>query len=351
MRQKLLAIVIGVCLVLVGAPVLAGGTHTTGPDWMTNSNPPYKGFVRGWALISAKELHELWVAQQAWNNHDSIEGNHSPAKDPKLVIIDVGKPKLHYVAEGHIPGAFNTWRSDYESPEKLFGIRGENLMSRENFQHFLRSFGIDNDSQVVFYDHKYDATRLWWACKYYGFNVRVLDGGFKAWKDAGYEVDRLSSPEKPSKPGNLVLPGSAAMPTLRVEADAVWKCKDNPMWDLWDIRSMKEITGQRKRAKRMGKIPWQRALVTWKQFHRKDKTWKDAAELQAMLDKFGFDPSHHHVFYCQSGVRTTQAIFSLYLMGYPLEHLHNFDGSWIYWGNAPDTPIVDQDGKPVPYKD
>jgi len=57
------------------------------------------------------------------------------------------------------------------------------------------------------------------------------------------------------------------------------------------------------------------------------------------------------VFFCQSGVRTTQAFFSLYLMGYPLEHLHNSDCSWIYWGNAPDTPIVDQDGNPVPYKE
>jgi len=347
-------VVVAMCavfLILTTLPALGGGPPTTGPDWMTNSNPPYKGFVRGWALISAKELKALWDQQRAWVNHDSIENGQAPKKNPKLVIIDVGKPQLHYRAEGHIPGAFNIWRSDYESPEKLFGVRGENLMSRENFQEFLRSFGIDNDSQVVFYDHKYDATRLWWACKYYGFNVRVLDGGLKAWKDAGYEVDRFSSPDKPGSPGNLVLPGPDAMPTLRVDVDAVWKCKDDPMWDLWDIRSMKEITGERKRAKRMGKIPWQRALVTWKQFHRQDKTWKDAKEIQEVLDKFGFDPSHHHVFFCQSGVRTTQALFSLYLMGYPLEHLHNFDSSWIYWGNAPDTPIVDKDGKPVPYKE
>ncbi len=350
MRTKLMAVTIGVCLVFVGIPAIAGSDTTTGPSWMTNASQPYKGFERGWALISPEELQVLWSAQAAWNDHDSIDGNHSPGQDPKLVIIDVGKPKLHYIAQGHIPGAFNIWRENYESPEKLFGVRGENMMAMDEFQAFLRQYGIDNDSQVVFYDHKYDATRLWWACKLYGLDVRVLDGGFTAWKAAGYEVDRLSSPDKPSTPGNLVFSGPGSLPTLRVDVDAVWKCKDNAMWDLWDIRKMEEITGETVRAKRMGKIEWQVALVKWSEFHRDNKTWKDATELQEMLDGFGFEPSHHHVFFCQSGVRTTQALFSLYLMGYPLEHLHNFDSSWIFWGNSPTTPIVDENGKPVPYK-
>jgi 3-mercaptopyruvate sulfurtransferase SseA len=35
------------------------------------------------------------------------------------------------------------------------------------------------------------------------------------------------------------------------------------------------------------------------------------------------------------------------LMGFPVEHLHNFDGSWIHWGNSPDLPVVDGQGKSV----
>jgi 3-mercaptopyruvate sulfurtransferase SseA len=57
------------------------------------------------------------------------------------------------------------------------------LLEHEAFQDFARSLGIDNDSKVVVYDEKYDAMRVWWAFYLYGkTDVRVLDGGYAAWK-------------------------------------------------------------------------------------------------------------------------------------------------------------------------
>lgn len=304
----------------------------------------YKQYPHGEALISVQELTALMEEQRAW---DSAKRGFeaAPSKNPKLVVVSVADHMMDYRLNGHIPDALNIWRPDYESQEKLFGVRGENIMSRAVFQDFLRGLGIDNDSQVVWYDHKYDSTRPWWAAKYYGFDTRVLDGGFQAWQDAGLEVDRIATPSAPMR-GNIVLSGG--IPSFSVEADAVWRTKDDPGWKLWDIRNKAELEGTKKRSKRGGHIPWQNDLVTWKEFHRKDKTWKSAPELQKVLDKHGIDPADHHVFFCHSGVRTTQAIFSLYMMGFPVEHLHNFDGSWVYWGNSPDLPIVSGPAKPAP---
>ena len=62
-------------------------------------------------------------------------------------------------------------------------------LNRARFQDFARRLGIDNDSQVVVYDEKYDATRLWWMFYLYGkTDVRVLDGGYQGWKAAGYDT-------------------------------------------------------------------------------------------------------------------------------------------------------------------
>ena len=47
----------------------------------------------------------------------------------------------------------------------------------------------------------------------------------------------------------------------------------------------------------------------------KATAFKAAAEIQQVLDKFDMDRHQTHTFYCQSGVRSTTAIFVLYLMG------------------------------------
>ncbi len=343
------------CLLTAASPLWAVGGETSAPawsiaPWMQNTNEPYKGYVRGWALIGPEELKRAMDLQKAWHSKIPLADGTMPTADPKLVIVDVGQPTTQYRVDGHIPGAINIWRPDYESAETHWGIRGEDLMNRADFEAFLRTLGIDNDSMVVWYDHKYDATRLWWACKLYGLETRVLDGGLKAWKGAGYEIDRIASADHPGD-GTVTLNGWG-QPYLKVGRDAVWKCKDDPRWSVWDIRSEDEWTGARKRVRRPGHIPWQReGWHSWKDVHGEDGGFLPAAELASYIDRIGIKPTDHNVFFCQSGVRVTQTLFALYLNGWPLEHLHIFDSSMIGWGNSPDLPVVDGEGKPVAAED
>ena len=51
----------------------------------------------------------------------------------------------------------------------------------------------------------------------------------------------------------------------------------------------------------------------------------------ALLKQTAFEPEHDHIFYCHSGVRAATPLFALYLMGFPVERLHLYDGSWIEW--------------------
>jgi thiosulfate/3-mercaptopyruvate sulfurtransferase len=285
----------------------------------------YKGFERAEALITVQELKQL-----------------SEAKDPKLVILGVVEPM--FFRAGYIPGSVNIWRPDYEQPvspsQPIEGL----LLEHQAFQDFARGLGIDNDSRVVVYDEKYDAPSLWWAFFLYGkTDVRVLDGGYPAWKAAGYATESFLNGARPARVGDFVAR----------QRDAGWLAsmedgrRAQPPSDVrvWDARRPAEWSGEEKKgnARRAGRIPWA-AFQSWQEYRTeidgKATAFKTATEIQQVIDKFGMDRQQTHIFYCQSGVRSTTAIFALYLMGWSPERLFNYEGSWLEWSYYDQNPLL-----------
>ena len=145
----------------------------------------YKGFPRGHALISAAELKS------------ALDG---PGPKP-VVLAAVGtRPWLL----GHIPGARHT-------PRRAYTGRGGMAVDRARFQAFARRLGIDGATPVVIYDNAYDAARLWWLFRLYGkAGVRVLDGGWRAWSEAGYPSNAAPAGRFPKRGISPLRPRSPA---------------------------------------------------------------------------------------------------------------------------------------------
>lgn len=281
----------------------------------------YKGYPRGNALITVQELKGL-----------------IDARDPNLVVV-AAQGDLEYLP-GHIPGALQVDRPAYAAPpETQSGVEG-NILDAVAFTRLAQSLGIDRDSAVVIYEDRFDATRLWWALLYYGkSDVRILDGGIQAWKVADFPVEILP-PAARRKTGNFV--ATVAHPDLRVDTSDIVALSGRPTAQLWDNRSLKEFTGeeQRKGAYRAGRIPGSRHSE-WVLFKKKENRaeWVTADEMKPLLRKLGVDRKKDQYFYCQSGVRSTQGLFALYLSGWPLEKLHNYDSSWIGWSKDSHLPM------------
>lgn len=267
----------------------------------------YKGFPRGHALVTAEEVKSML-----------------DAPDLKPVVLGAVK-RASWLLE-HIPGSLHARPKDYADKAGV-------AVSRERFQEFARELGIDNDSIVVIYDERYAAARLWWLFHLYGKpDVRVLDGGLDAWKDAEYAVQRGPG-RSAGKTGNFV-----ATPALTGWTSAVADV-DRSLSDagthVWDARGEAEWDGSR----RIGGLPAGRIdgaqYIGWKVFRKasegRPSEFRTAAEISALLAQEGFEPGDDHIFYCHSGVRAATPLFALYLMGFPVERLHLYDGSWIEW--------------------
>src|SRR6185312_16353810 len=93
-------------------------------------------------------------------------------------------------AAGHIPGAVFF---DIDAIADHAVDLPHMLPTPEAFAEAAGELGLRRDATIVAYD-AYGvraSARVWWTLKVMGFpDVRVLDGGLKAWRAAGLPVER-----------------------------------------------------------------------------------------------------------------------------------------------------------------
>lgn len=258
----------------------------------------------------------------------SLESEH-------LKLIDFRAPEDY--RQGHLKGALNIWRNHLEdSDSEVPGL----LLPRAELQGLLSGLGIRSSDTLLVYDGRAgcDAARLWWALKKYGFsNVRILNGGIKAWNDAG----GLLTIETPDiLPSDFVWP-EAERPELLISPDTLLSLLGNPRVIIVDVRSEKEYSGAQKREGigNTGHIPgsihldWSRAVNL-----EGDHRFQNFSGLSNTYATFVQSAENTVVTYCHSGVRSAHTLFVLHeLLGH--QNVRNFDGSWLLWSNWEEAPF------------
>jgi thiosulfate/3-mercaptopyruvate sulfurtransferase len=91
--------------------------------------------------------------------------------------------------QGHIPGAAFFDHEKFSDPNSPY----MNVLPPAELAARIGDVGISNDSEAVVYACGMlpYAARAWWVLRYAGHNnVRVLNGGLSAWKDAGGAIEQ-----------------------------------------------------------------------------------------------------------------------------------------------------------------
>ena len=251
----------------------------------------------------------------------------SPRETPTL-LLDL-RPAEEF-AHGHLPHAVHL---------DLFGISlvDTNPAPLRAFlwiiEHLLASRGVSGDRPVVVYDQESGirAARAFWFLEYFGHpDVRLLDGGFDAWRRDGLPVTTTAAAPVPSQWTGR--PDDSRLATWREVAAGLGR-QDAV---LLDTRTDGEYTGATVRASRGGAVPGA-VHIEWTNNLGPDGAFKPASELRAMYEAAGVTRDREVMAYCQGGYRAAHSYLALRLIGYP--RLRIYLGSWKEWGDRSDLPI------------
>ncbi len=260
----------------------------------------------------------------------------------QLVVLDASVPPVvpGYVSLNNeenflaIPGAR---RFDYDTKIcKPDSSLPHMMPGAELFQQEVRRLGINKDSVVVIYDDVglYASPRAWWMLRAMGHDqVAVLDGGLRAWIDAGYRT--VNALQEETAGGNFI---SNFDEQTFCDFSVVLSALDDSSCVILDARSSGRFHGTAPEPRagiRGGHMPNAKNLPFPEVLEA--GAMKPVAELREIFRKF-ITEDNRLITSCGSGLTACVLTFAAYLAGH--RKLTVYDGSWIEWGAPSKLPVV-----------
>lgn len=233
--------------------------------------------------------------------------------------------------DGHLPGAVYV---DLERELARPGRPEEGrfpLPDPADLEAAARRWGLDPGDRVVVYDDNdgVAAARAWWLLRGHGVDVRLLDGGFRAWLHAGF---RLSRGDHAPRPGGVVLGESdAAVATIEEAALA-------PRTGvLVDVRAPQHYRGQVAGLEPgAGHIPGAVNIPTVSHIDP-DGRLHAPERIRAALAAQGIAPGTQVVLYCNNGIASAHSALAYAVAGITARV---YPGAWSQWTRSPGRPIA-----------
>jgi len=266
---------------------------------------------------------DLYVAQelrhkiQVTNEHYFAGFQHTSSLKSrdlaKQVVIDLSHEQGY--RRGHIKGAVNLPLEKFDFTKKVDIYGGIHL---DDVTNAMTSLGVSNDtSEVILYDNSgLLASRLYFVLRYFGFtNIRILNGGWRAWIRSGFPVDEEIPQIIPSK--NLDLKDLRTN-SLKKNSQMVVEAK-NKNTTIIDTR----------RPDAFEKVNIPGSINIPIENFMEDGMFSSVDDIRKLLDRKGVSDSKPITLYSSRGLTASVAFFSLNMAG--IDTVSIYDGGIYSW--------------------
>src|SRR5262245_42014263 len=235
-------------------------------------------------------------------------------EDPSLRVVE-GDEDTEAYHRGHLPNAVAVnWTTDLQDPLR------RDFVAPDAFARLQDRLGITNATTVVLYggNNNWFAAYAYWYYKVYGHaDVRLVDGGRKAWELEGRKLV-TDPPAVVATTGYRPAPADLSIRAFRQQVLDGYV--GNSAAALVDVRSPEEYRGERlapdhlpnEAAQRPGhipgaiNIPWARAVDA------STGRFLSAEALRSLYGEQGVTADRDVVAYCRIGERSAHTWFVLH---------------------------------------
>lgn len=268
-----------------------------------------------------------------------IEGDTPPFYDNlgyKIFECSWGPEGIVFLGS-HIPSAVQIDSDEFEVPP-IWTKKSDGLLIK-----FLESNGITFNETIVIYSNGCDGAeyKLAMVLKYLGHKkVKILNGGFPAWRIMGYPVERGSSRKRPTSVSDI----PSINENIFINTEKAKKILSQNRNQLIDARTWEEysaLTSGYKHIESVGRIPGAKWGGSYNDYKNIDDTIRSYEEVQALMYKHDLPLDDTMYYFCGSAGWGASQI-SYYSEVYGTNNIKVYEGGWSEWQSDPMNPTENE---------
>ena len=233
---------------------------------------------------------------------------------------------------GTVKGAVATeWQKISTCKEGKAGDESWGLVPEpEKYQELLQELGIEKEREIIVIGQPEDGWgddgRIVWQLRQAGCtDVKVVDGGYTAMKDAGLQPKLGASKAEKSDIKIDKLDTAHDITTKELQ-------QDYESYKIVDVRTKEEYDGAVLYDEAKGGHLPDAIHIPYTGLFKEDGTLKGNEELIALFEKSGLEKEDKIVTYCTGGIRSAYMQLVLEMCGY--ENTYNYGQSFWRWANV-----------------